>query len=358
MIDFCVRRMDMGQVSRLDTMQASETQSSPLVTILMPVCDGEQFLHEAIDSILAQTFADFEFLILDDASADSSRSIVLGYDDPRIRLLANDCNLGVTRTLNLGIRQARGRYLARMDADDISMPERLERQVAHLDANPDCAVVTTFAQIIDTHSMPQGEARVDLSPEELDRVLQRGNRLVHGAVMMRADVVRRVGAYDESMKRAQDYDLWLRISDEHAIHTLPELLYSWRQHDQGISSLHADEQDRYAVQARDSARRRRIDRVLARLREGQLSVAEGTRIVSRRMRDEDEFRALRRDRRDLISRLRNRIPALDALCYAITERRRLREVSEIIRSYAIGARDVESPRDRLAALVAGVSHRD
>jgi hypothetical protein len=242
-----------------------------------------------------------------------------------------------------------------MDADDVSMPERLERQVAHLDANPDCAVVTTFAQIIDTDSVPQGEACVDLSPEELDRQLQLRNPLFHGSVMMRADVVRRLGAYDETMKRSQDYDLWLRISDEHAIHTLPDFLYSWRKHDQGISSLHADEQDRYAAKARDSARRRRIDRVLARLREGQLSAAESTRIVLGRMRDEDEFRASKRDRRDLISRLRNRIPALNALCYAVTERSRLREVREIIRSYSTGARELDSACSRLAALVAGVS---
>ena len=339
-------------------MQASETQTSPLVTILMPVCDGEQFLREAIDSILVQTFTDFEFLILDDASADSSRSIALGYDDPRIRLLANDRNLGVTRTLNRGIQQARGRYVARMDADDVSMPERLERQVAHLDANPDCAAVATFSQIIDADSVPQGEVCADLSPEELDRQLQLQNRIVHGAVMMRTDVVRRLGAYDETMKRSQDYDLWLRISDEHAIHILPEFLYSWRQHGQGISSLYADEQDRYAARARDSARRRRIDRILERLREGQLSAAQATRIVWRRMRDEDEFRTRERDRRDLISRLRNRIPALDDLCCAVTERRRLREVREITRSYATGACDIDSARNRLAALVAGVSRLD
>jgi len=339
-------------------MQTSEAQSSPPVTVLMPVCDGEQFLREAIDSILAQTFADFEFLIIDDASVDSSRSIVLGYDDPRIRLVENDRNLGVTRTLNRGIQQANGRYMARMDADDVSMPERLARQVAHLDANPDCAVVTTFAQIIDADSVQQGEAGVDLSPEELDRELQLRNRLIHGAVMMRADVVRRLGAYDENMKRAQDYDLWLRVSDEYAIHTLPEFLYSWRQHGQGVSSLHSDEQDRYAAQARDAARRRRIDRVLARLRGSQLSAAEGTRIVSRRMRDEDEFRAPKRDRRDLISRLRYRIPALDALCYAVRERSRLREVREIIRSCATGARDSNSACNRLAALVAGVPRLD
>jgi hypothetical protein len=176
--------------------------------------------------------------------------------------------------------------------------------------------------------------------------------------MMRADVVRRLGAYDETMKRAQDYDLWLRISDEHAIHTLPELLYSWRKHDQGISSLHADEQDDCAAQARDSARRRRIDRILVRLQEGQLSAAEGTRIVLRRMRDEDEFRAPGHNRRNLISRFRNRIPALDALCYAVAERRRLREVREIIRSYARGVRDVDSTCGPLAALVAGASPAD
>jgi hypothetical protein len=230
--------------------------------------------------------------------------------------------------------------------------------VAHLDANPDCAIVTTFAQIIDADSVPQGEARVDLSPEELDRKLQLQNRLIHGAVMMRADVVRRLGAYDENMKRAQDYDLWLRISDEHAIHTLPEFLYSWRQHGQGVSSLHSDEQDCYAAQARDAARRRRIDRILASLREGQLSAAGGTRILSRRMRDEDEFRAPGRDRRDWISRLRYRSPAFDALCYAVTERSRLREVREILRSCATGARDADSARNQLAALVAGVSRLD
>jgi glycosyltransferase involved in cell wall biosynthesis len=339
-------------------MQASKAESFPRVTILMPVCDGEQFLREAIDSILVQTFTDFEFLILDDASADSSRSIVLGYDDPRIRLLTNDRNLGVTRTLNRGIQQVRGHYMARMDADDVSMPERLERQVAHLDANPNCAVVTTFARIIDTDSEPQGEICLDLSPKELDRQLQLQNRLIHGAVMMRTDVVRQLGAYDEAMKRSQDYDLWLRISDEHAIHTLPEFLYLWRQHGQGISSLYADEQDRYAEQARDSARRRRIDRVLVRLREGQLSAAQATRIVWRRMRDEDEFRARARDRRDMINRLRNRIPALDDLCYAVTERRRLREVREITRSCATGARDADSARNRLAALVVGSSRLD
>ena len=317
----------------------------------MPVCNAERFLREAIDSILMQTFSDFEFLILDDASLDSSRSVVLGYDDSRIRLLTNDRNLGVTRTLNRGIQQARGRYVARMDADDVSMPERLERQVAHLDANPNCAVVTTFTQIIDINSAPQRKICIDLSPQELDWQLQFRNRLIHGAVMMRADVVRRFGAYDETMKRSQDYDLWLRISDEHEIHVLPEFLYAWRDHDQGISSLYAAEQERYAAQARSSALRRRIDRILTCVSEGKLSPTEGARILSRRMRAEDEFRAVLRERRDLISRLRVRFKILDTVCYWLSEYRRLREARTIIRSCAASACSAESAANRMEVLI-------
>lgn len=337
-----------------DCMQASNPQSSPLVTVLMPVRDGEKFLAEAIESILAQTFTDFEFLIIDDGSMDSSRTIILGYDDPRIRLLVNDSNVGVTQTLNRGIQEARGRYVARMDADDASLRERLERQVAHLEANPDCALVTSFAEIIGDDSERVGELCSDFSPQELDRKLQLRNRVIHGAVMMRTDVVRRLGAYDETMRRSQDYDLWLRISDEHAIHTLREFLYSWRKHDQGISSAHADEQDRYAELARDAALLRRMGRVLAKLAEGQLSALEGTRIVLRRMRDEDEFRAEKRGGRHLLSRLRNRIPVLDAFCFAVSERRRRRKVREIIRSRPTDARAVDLAGSRLARLVTGV----
>ncbi len=332
-------------------MPVSNVDASPLVTVLMPVCDGERFLREAIESILCQTFSDFEFLIIDDASTDSSRAIINGYDDPRIRLLVNDCNIGVTRTLNRGIQEARGRYLARMDADDISVPERLEQQLKRFEAHPECAVVTSFASIIDDDSTTIGHMISDFSPPELDRMLQLRNRLVHGAVMMRCDIVRRLGAYDESMRRSQDYDLWLRISDEYPIHTVPELLYAWRQHGDGITSLHRDEQVRYATRARDAALVRRMNRVIARLREGQLSVQEGTRIVLRRMRDEDEFRVSKLGRRDLLTRLRRRIRLLDDVCYLLTERSRRRSVREIVHSHS---RD-DAPASRLVELIASGS---
>ncbi len=339
-------------------MHDSVVETVPLVTVLMPVHNGERFLAEAIESILSQTFQDFEFLILNDGSTDSSRSIVAGFNDARIRLLDNDHNVGVTRTLNRGIREARGHYLARMDADDLSMPGRLDAQVAHLESHPDCAVVVTFARVIDADSRPIGNARVDLSAGELERELQFHNRIIHGAVMMRTDVVRGLGGYDETMARAQDYDLWLRISDEHAIHTLPEFLYRWRDHDRSISSVHTEEQDRFAAQARDAARRRRIDHVLTRVNHGELPVTEAIRIVSRRMRDEDEFRASRDGRRDWIRRLTELVPALGFVRYEIAERKRLRALRSIVRSCAAGAHDASEARNRLAEIVSGRASSD
>src|SRR3990170_6306785 len=103
---------------------------NPEITVLMSVYNGERFLREAIESILNQTYRDFEFLIINDGSTDSSREIILSYNDPRIRLIDNELNIGLTRSLNKGLRLARGKYIARQDADDISFRKRLEKQVA------------------------------------------------------------------------------------------------------------------------------------------------------------------------------------------------------------------------------------
>src|SRR5258705_775698 len=114
---------------------------SPQVSVLLPVWNGERHLAAAIESVLGQSFTDFELLIVDDGSTDGSAALIRRYGDERIRLFENEKNLGVTRSLNLGLAQARGRYVARMDADDLSAPERLARQVAFLDSHPEVALV-------------------------------------------------------------------------------------------------------------------------------------------------------------------------------------------------------------------------
>ena len=122
--------------------------SSPRITVLMPVYNCELYIKEAIDSILNQSFSDFEFIIIDDASSDSTVSIIKAYDDPRIQLIVKQQNSGYTNSLNYGLSIAKGEYIARMDGDDISFSERFEKQIAFLDKNPDVVLCGTFFKII------------------------------------------------------------------------------------------------------------------------------------------------------------------------------------------------------------------
>jgi len=121
----------------------------PTVSVLMPVFNGEQFLRPAMNSILNQTFTDFEFIIVDDGSTDHSREILNSYTDSRVRLICNESNIGLTDSLNRGLEAASGNYIARMDQDDISLPERLAKQVAFMDSHPEVGVCGTWAKDID-----------------------------------------------------------------------------------------------------------------------------------------------------------------------------------------------------------------
>src|SRR4030067_2908226 len=118
---------------------------APIISVIMPVHNGETFLREAIDSVLNQTFTDYEFIIIDDASKDTTADIIKSYTDPRINYIKNDNNFGVTRSLNIGLKLARGKYIARMDHDDVSLPERLETQAAFLNQHPEIVACNSFA---------------------------------------------------------------------------------------------------------------------------------------------------------------------------------------------------------------------
>ena len=121
---------------------------TPKITVLMPVYNGEKYLKESIESILKQTFRDFEFLIINDTSTDESEKIIRSFKDSRIKLIKNEKNIGLTKSLNKGLDLAKGEYMARMDADDISLPKRLEIQVAFMDKNPKIGVIGAWAKVI------------------------------------------------------------------------------------------------------------------------------------------------------------------------------------------------------------------
>ena len=203
------------------------------VSILMSVYNDESYLAEAIESILEQTFCEFEFILLDDASTDNSSKILQQYanQDSRIILIRNPENLGLVRSLNKGLSIAQGQYIARQDADDISLPKRLERQTAFLDQNPEVGALGTAVKLI---SKGDQIRRVDFLPkdhESLQAYLLLGNQLHHSSMMMRHTILQGLEGYDEDRLHAEDYDLWWRISRCSRLATIPEILVIRREGD-------------------------------------------------------------------------------------------------------------------------------
>lgn len=214
----------------------------PRVTALMSVFNSEVFVGQAIESILSQTFDDIEFIIIDDGSIDGSLEIIRGYDDSRIRVVENGANIGLTRSLNLGLEMASGEYIARMDADDVSLPERLEKQVRFLDANPDVGVVGTAVQVIDENDRVLDLIRFPGKGGVMRWLLFFLNPLVHPSVMMRKDALVEVGGYNPGMICSQDYELWWRVVGSARLANLPEVLLQLRRHSDSVTSIKGDQQ--------------------------------------------------------------------------------------------------------------------
>lgn len=205
-----------------------------LVSIILPVYNGEKHLREAIDSILNQTFTNLELIIVDDASTDSTPLIIRSYADTRIKYYKNENNLRVVQTLNKAIDIANGEYVARMDADDIAKPERIARQIAYLQANPQVAVVDCIMEYIDENSQPLGRNNNNItSADDIRRHLLRHNCLGHSSIMTRKHVY---AQYKYRQIDYEDYDLWLRLlNDGLTIHKIPEPLLQYRIHSASIT---------------------------------------------------------------------------------------------------------------------------
>jgi GT2 family glycosyltransferase len=240
-------------------------QKSPQVSVLMPVHNGEAYLSPAIDSILGQTFRDFEFIIVDDGSSDRSRDIIRDYArvDARIRPFYCE-HRGITVVLNQGVTAARGEFIARMDADDISLPERLAVQLRFLDENPSVVAVGCALDVIDPDGDSISVMRWPIEHEEIDRRLLIGQGgLPHPAAMIRRQALLAVGGYREQYQVAQDKDLWLRLAEHGRLANLPTPLLRYRQHLRSISSVRQREQRLAVARAIEEACRRRGQEVPA-----------------------------------------------------------------------------------------------
>lgn len=202
--------------------------NDPAITVLMTMFNASRHLRAAIDSILRQTFADFEFLIIDDGSTDDSVKIVENYGGDRIRLIRNATNRGQTPCLNQGLELARGEWIARQDADDLSHPRRLERQITKLRVDRNLALVGAQAWIVDDRGRFSGMLTVPTEADSIGWAMLFENPVIHTAAVFRRDVVQRLGGYDAAFRICQDYDLWLRITSEHRAANLPDRLVTYR----------------------------------------------------------------------------------------------------------------------------------
>ena len=227
-------------------MLESKGMASPALSVAMSVYNGERFLDEAIASVSAQTFADFEFLVLDDGSQDGTRDIIEAHAarDARIRPIVRE-NRGLVASLNELLAGARAPLVARMDADDICMPHRFAAQIAFLEANPDYGVVGSRSIDIDEFGKPYtvaGEEHPDSHAQFLAAIDSGGPLLCHPAVMYRRETVLGVGGYHAAFRHCEDLDLWLRLASATKLASVPERLLFYRHYAGQVSSRHATEQ--------------------------------------------------------------------------------------------------------------------
>jgi Glycosyl transferase family 2 len=218
----------------------------------MPVRDGERFLADAVESVLAQTEPELELVVVDDGSTDGTARLLAGLSDARVRVLTQPAR-GLTAALNAGCAEAAAPVIARMDADDVALPERLERQLAFLDSHPDVALLGGGIVLVDEQGR---EFDREPAPATLD--LGERNDLVHGTVAMRTDAFRELGGY--RLDQAEDYDLWLRFQERHGVAAIEAPVLRYRFHPGQFSITKLERQALGALCVRAAARERRAGR--------------------------------------------------------------------------------------------------
>jgi glycosyltransferase involved in cell wall biosynthesis len=236
-------------------------KTTPAISVILPVYNAARYVCNAVGSVLSQTYDDFELLAFDDGSTDGSLNILREFEakDRRVRAFFRE-NRGLVQTLNELIGLARGRYLARMDADDICRPQRFEKQIAYLESHPECVAVGTGSLLIDPNGRPICEHIYELTHDKIDEIHLSGeaiSRLCHPSTIMRKDAVVQIGLYREEFRLAEDLDLFLRLAEVGQLANIPDIMLEYRHHLDSVCYKHADEQGNVGRRAVEQARIRR-----------------------------------------------------------------------------------------------------
>lgn len=219
-----------------------QERTIPAISVVMPAYNAEKYLREAIDSILAQTFTDFEFIIINDGSTDSTKGIIQSYDDPRIVYLENEKNSGICVTLNKGLDAARGRYIARMDADDISLPHRLSTQYTWMESHPDIAVSGSDIEVFGDGIKPY-RFTFPHNSDDCSAGLLFNPCFAHPSVIWRTSVMRKLSLkYEPEFNGLEDFRLWWDFAKNSLIANIPKTLLRYRKHISQITQNRSEAQ--------------------------------------------------------------------------------------------------------------------
>lgn len=200
----------------------------PKISVIMSVYNGMPYLKGAVESIFNQTYDNFEFIIVDDASTDGTREYLKSLKDKRIKLIKNSKNLGLAVSLNKALRQTQGDYIARMDADDISLPKRLETQIKVFDDDPSITICGTWADLIDEKDKIIGDRKYPISDSGIKKLLAWEPSIIHPTLMIRAEALKELAGYDPKFDFAEEYELLMRAKNKFKMANVPQKLLLWR----------------------------------------------------------------------------------------------------------------------------------
>lgn len=221
-------------------------KQNPTISVIMPVYNQGDYVEEAIESIIKQTYTDFEFIIVNDGSTDNTEDSILLYTDERIIYMKNERNIGNYPARNIGLQMAKGKYVAVMDADDIALPVRLERQFMYMEDHPETSAIGSWFRFSDNLQL----CKHPVEDEKIRIALLRDNSFMHASLLIRSEVLHHLNGYNEQFKYAADYDLVCRIALKGQVFNLPEYLMIYRRHSLQISQKHIQEQQMYAHKIR------------------------------------------------------------------------------------------------------------
>lgn len=230
-------------------------ENKPSISVLMPAYNAEKYIAVAIESILNQTFTNFEFIIIDDCSSDKTWGIIKEYSqkDFRIIPLKNDKNVKISKTLNIGIEAARAKYIARMDADDYSYPERLEKQFNYMENNPDIVISGGNIEICDENLFFLNVRKYNYNDQDIRKKIFMYSPFCHPAVIFKTNEIKKINMYNTKYNSAEDYDMYFRIGNLGKFGNIPEIILKLRTRESSISQKNSREQEKLTLKIRKLA---------------------------------------------------------------------------------------------------------